>query len=184
MLVGLSTNVFAGSDTTGIALRAAVYFLCKDPRCMQKAVAELDAAHNAGQLSTLISYREAAALPYLNAVLKESIRAHASVGLLLERYVPPEGLPIDGYFLKGGTMVGISPLVVNYNEEIFPEPTIFKPERWLDASEQQLKIMDSAWELNFGGGARKCVGRHISCKCQEMHSGNLAYTSQGLRCPK
>lgn len=165
IVVHLSTNVFAGSDTTAIALRAMIYFLCKNPHCMQTLLDEIDQADRAGKLSTPISYREAAALPYLNGVLKESIRLHSSVGLLMERHVPPQGVEIDGHFLKGGTIVGINPWVTNYNEDVFPDPSTFKPERWISASEQELKMMDSLWELNFGGGARKCVGRNISCKC-------------------
>lgn len=163
IVVHLSTNVFAGSDTTAIALRAMIYFLCRNPSCMQRLLGEIDEADKAGRLSNPISYKEAAALSYLNGVMKESIRLHSSVGLLMERHVPPQGVEIDGHFLKGGTIVGINPWVTNYNEDIFPDPTAFKPERWTDASDQHLRQMDTAWELNFGNGARKCIGRNISC---------------------
>lgn len=54
--------------------------------------------------------------------------------------------------------------VTNHNAEVFPDPDAFKPERWVDVGEQQLKAMNNLWELNFGGGARKCIGRHISCR--------------------
>ncbi|GAB7362699.1 hypothetical protein MBLNU230_g3006t2 [Neophaeotheca triangularis] len=162
IIVNLSAAVFAGSDTTSIALRSMIYFLCKNPHCMEKLVTEIDGADAAGNLSTPITYRQAAALPYLNGVMKEAIRVHGSVGLLLERHVPPEGVEIEGHRLRGGTVVGINPWVLNYNDDVFPEPTAFKPERWLEATEQHLKLMDSLWELNFGAGARKCLGRHIS----------------------
>ena len=166
IIVHLSTNVFAGSDTTAIALRAMVYLLCRHPQCMQKLLREIDDADRAGKLSNPISYKEACNLPYLYGVLKESIRLHSSVGLLMERHVPAQGVEIDGHFLKAGTIVGINPWVTNHNAEVFPDPEDFKPERWLEASEQQLKTMDSLWELNFGGGARKCIGRNISCEYQ------------------
>ncbi|KAK5092857.1 hypothetical protein LTR70_006037 [Exophiala xenobiotica] len=162
IIVHLSTNVFAGSDTTAIALRAIVYFLCRHPQCMQKLLHEIDNADRAGKLSNPISYKEACEMPYLYGVLKESMRLHPSVGLLMERHVPAQGVEIDGHFLKAGTIVGINPWVTNHNSEVFPNPDDFKPERWLEASEQQLKAMDNLWELNFGGGARKCIGRNIS----------------------
>jgi len=168
IVVHLSTNVFAGSDTTSIALRAMIYFLCRNPRCMQRLVGDIDAADQAGKLSHPISYKEATDIPYLNAVLKESMRMHPSVGLLMERHVPPQGVEIDGHFLRGGTIVGINPWVTNHNTDFFPNPNEFRPERWLEASEQQLKGMDSLWELNFGGGARKCIGRNISCKSMTL----------------
>lgn len=163
IVVHLSTNVFAGSDTTAIALRAMVYFLCKNPRCMRKLVEEIDERDKAGKLSQPISYKEASDIPYLLAVMKESIRLHSSVGLLMERHVPASGVEIDGHYLKGGTVIGINPWVTNYNPEVFPSPEEFRPERWTDASERQTKIMDGLWELNFGFGARKCIGRNISC---------------------
>lgn len=174
IIVHLSTNVFAGSDTTAIALRAVVYFLCRHPRCMHKLVGEIDTAERKGRLSNPISYKEALDMPYLSGVLKESIRLHSSVGLLMERHVPPHGVEIDGHFLKGGTIVGINPWVTNHNEEVFPDPTMFEPERWLNVPEERLKVMDSVWELNFGGGARKCIGRNISCEfLHEVVRSNL-----------
>ena len=164
IIVHLSTNVFAGSDTTAIALRAIIYFLCRHPQCMQKLIQEIDARDQAGNLSNPISYKEANDMPYLYAVLKESMRLHPSVGLLMERHVPSRGVEIDGHFLKAGTIVGINPWVTNHNTEVFPDPYKFRPERWLEASAEQLKAMDNLWELNFGGGSRKCIGRNISCE--------------------
>lgn len=163
IVVHLSTNVFAGSDTTAIALRAVIYLLCKNPATMKALVDQIDQADKDGKLSKPISYKEAnTALPYLNAVLKESMRIHPSVGLLMERHVPAGGITIDGHYLKEGTIVGINPWVTNHNVEVFPKPDEFRPERWLEATEAQLKEMDNLWELNFGGGARKCIGRNIS----------------------
>ncbi|CAK1363649.1 Pisatin demethylase [Cercospora beticola] len=162
IVVHLSGNVFAGSDTTAIELRAAIYFLCRNPDCMHRLVSDIDAADREGKLSKPISYKEACELPYLYGVLKESMRLHSSVGLLMERHVPKQGVEIDGHYLKGGTIVGINPWVTNHNEGVFPQATSFKPERWTEAPGEQLREMDNLWELNFGGGSRKCIGRHIS----------------------
>lgn len=162
IIVHLSTNVFAGSDTTAIALRAIVYFLCRDPVARQKLVTEIDSADTAGQLSSPISYKEANTLPYLGAVIREAMRLHPSVGLLMERHVPAGGVDIHGHHLPEGTIVGINPWVTNRDASIFPDPDAFKPERWLDAGDVERKRMESVWELNFGGGSRKCIGRNIS----------------------
>ena len=163
IVVHLSTNVFAGSDTTAIALRAIIYFLCRHPAAMDKLVKEIDDANAAGKLSNPISYKEATTvLPYLGAVVKEAMRIHPSVGLLMERHVPAEGFQVGDYHLPAGTIVGINPWVTNRNPDVFPEPESFKPERWLEASGAQLKEMETLWELNFGFGSRKCIGRNIS----------------------
>jgi cytochrome P450 len=44
VIVHLSTNVFADSDTTAIALRAIIYFLLRNPEIMDKVIAEIDEA--------------------------------------------------------------------------------------------------------------------------------------------
>ena len=164
IIVHLSTNVFAGSDTTSIALRAIVYFLCRHPDCMKRLVSEIEDADKQGNLSHPISYKEATTmLPYLGAIVKESIRLHPSVGLLMERHVPAEGLSIPGYRIPAGTIVGINPWVTNRDATAFaPAPEEFDPDRWLTASEAQLRLMDNIFELNFGAGSRKCIGRNIS----------------------
>jgi cytochrome P450 len=164
IIVHLSGNVFAGSDTTAIALRAITYFLCRHPDCMHRLVAEIDHADNQSFLSHPITYKEATTLlPYLDAVIKESIRLHPSIGLLMERHVPAEGLSISGHFIPAGTIVGINPWVTNRDTKIFaPEPELFNPDRWLTAPEVQRRQMDTVFELNFGAGSRKCIGRNIS----------------------
>ncbi|KAH7137812.1 cytochrome P450 [Dactylonectria macrodidyma] len=107
IVVHLSTNVFAGSDTTAIALRATLYHLLKNPVKLQKLVKEIDDAAAGGLLSSPISFRESTThLPYMQAVLKEGLRIHPSVGLLLERHVPSEGATICGRHIPGGTIVG------------------------------------------------------------------------------
>jgi cytochrome P450 len=163
IIVHLSTNVFAGSDTTAIALRAIVYFLCRHPACMDRLVAEIDEADKMGKLSRPITHKEATTvLPYLGAVVKEAMRLHPSVGFLMERHVPAEGLDVQGYHIPAGTIVGVNPWVTNRSPVFGPEPEKFDPTRWLTATEGQLKDMDSIWELNFGAGSRKCIGRNIS----------------------
>jgi cytochrome P450 len=158
LVVNLSTNIFAGSDTTSVALRAVIYFLCRHSRVMKKLIQDIDDAN----LANPVSYEEAINLPYLGAVVKEAIRLHSSVGLLLERHVPVEGFEVGGYRLPGGTIVGINSWVTDRDPDVFPDPGLFWPERWLTASEAHLKEMENLWEFNFGYGNRKCMGRYFA----------------------
>ena len=168
IVVHLSGNVFAGADTTAVALRAIVYFLCRHPKSMKKLVEEIDQADRDGQLSSPISFKETIAhLPYVGAVIKESMRLQSSTGLLMERHVPAEGVDLHGHHLPPGTIVGINTWVTNRDPTVFPDPESYRPERWLDATEAQLREMDALFEFNFGSGSRKCPGRHTSWV--EMH---------------
>ncbi|KAK8171874.1 putative cytochrome P450 pisatin demethylase [Phyllosticta citrichinensis] len=148
ILVHLSTNVLAGSDTTAIALRAIFYYLLRTPPKLAN--------------SNPITYREATThLPYLDAVIKEAMRLHPSVGLILEREVPATGATICGRRVPGGTIVGVNPWVTGYDSHIFPEPEAFVPERWLESSPEALRDMEMAW-FGFGAGSRTCLGKNIS----------------------
>ncbi|TKX20155.1 pisatin demethylase-like protein 4 [Elsinoe australis] len=162
-IVHLSANVFAGSDTTAIALRAILYFLIKNPDKMRILVEEIDEVDAEGKLSDPISDKEARnELPYLNAVIKEALRLHPSVGLLLERHVPAGGAVICGKHIPGGTIVGINSWVIHRDEKIFPDPERFEPERWLKGLDKdRLAEMEKAW-FPFGAGSRTCTGRNIS----------------------
>ncbi|KAL1962436.1 hypothetical protein VTN77DRAFT_9707 [Rasamsonia byssochlamydoides] len=167
VIVHLSTNVFAGSDTTAIALRAIIYFLIRNPDKLAKVRDELDAADRAGKLSEFISYRETTThLPYLCAVIKEAMRLHPSVGLILERHVPAGGATICGQHIPEGTVVGINAWVLHHDARVYPEPDSFIPERWLESSPEKLKEMEQSFFV-FGAGSRTCIGKNISL--MEMH---------------
>jgi cytochrome P450 len=162
IIVHLSTNVFAGSDTTAIALRATIYFLIKNPDKMRKTVDEIDAADNQGKLGNPISYKESIThLPYIGAVIKEAMRLHPSVGLLMERHVPPGGAQICGKYIPGGTIVGINPWVLQHDPNVYEEPESFIPERWLTADVEKLAKMETSF-ISFGDGSRTCVGKNLS----------------------
>ena len=95
-------NIAAGSDTTSITLSAILYHLCKNPTKATKLREELDAAIKAGTISDPVTFREAQALSYLQAVIKEGLRIHSATGFILPRIVPTGGKVIAGhYFPKG-----------------------------------------------------------------------------------
>jgi cytochrome P450 len=137
------SNIFAGSDTTAASLRAIFYYLCRTPSAHKKVLTELDEAIQEGKLSDPVTFAEAQELKYFQAVVKEALRMHPAVGLLLERVVPRGGAEVGGVWLAGGTVVGINPWVAARDKEVYGEDSgTFRPERWLDADEQELKAME------------------------------------------
>lgn len=136
-----------------------MHFVLKHPQVLKKLQRELD--QNA--LPQPISYREAEQqLPYLQAIIKESMRLHPGVGLILERVVPDGGVQLpDGPYLEGGVCVGMNAWVVHLDSVFGPDPEAFVPERWLPYDDEgdveykaRMRQMNEA-DLVFGGGRRK-----------------------------
>lgn len=175
VLMAAVGNIFAGSDTTAISLRSIFYYLIENPMCLKRLVEEIDDMDRAGKLSEIVTFAESSDMPYMQAYLKEAMRMHPAVGLLLERIVPEGGVDIGGYFIPAGTVIGANPWVVARDRDVYGEDADhFRPERWLGLSEQarvddttgesartKLKRMERSF-LAFGMGSRSCIGRNIS----------------------
>ncbi|KAK0108513.1 hypothetical protein ONS95_003316 [Cadophora gregata] len=154
-------NVFAGSDTTAITLRAVFYFLMKHPENMKKLLLELKNA-DLGPMDQIVSWEQSHSLPCLSAVIQESLRMHPAVGLALERIVPAGGLQVGKTFIPAGTNVGANAWVVHLNETVYgSEPEKYRPERWLEVDDAKRTEMNNAL-FSFGMGARTCIGKNIS----------------------
>ncbi|KAK4939243.1 hypothetical protein LTR10_020439 [Elasticomyces elasticus] len=160
-----TANIFAGSDTTAISLRSVIYFLLKHPHDMENLVRELDEQKKQGYFKRddgMVDWDEVRELPYLSAVIKESLRCHPAAGLTLERITPPQGVTICGQFIPGGTIVGCSAWVLHRDQKIFGErPAEFRPSRWIEASKEHRRLMENSL-FTFGAGARTCIGKNIS----------------------
>ena len=156
-------NISAGSDTTGVTLSAILYNLIRNPPAMQRLVNEGNQVREAGGCTKeSVPFAQAQDMPYLQACIKEALRLHAAVGLPLRRVVPEGGSQVCGRYFPAGSVVGTNSWAAHYNEEVFGDDAAeFRPERWLEASEEKLRKMGS-YLIPFGLGSRTCIGRHIS----------------------
>lgn len=141
------SNVIAGFDTTAISLTATMYHLLKTPRVLQKLRDEIHAARASGKLTDndRIDFHESQDLPYFKAVVKEALRVHSAAGLPFWRVVPEGGVDVEGIHFPEGTVLGTSSWVSHYNEEVFTNPTEFRPERWIDQDEDKLRAMNELY---------------------------------------
>jgi cytochrome P450 len=165
----LMINMIAGADTTSTTINAALYFSLKHPRVWERLRAEIP-AHDHMSGTPVVPYKSAKEFPYLDAVVREAMRYHPAVAMLLERYVPEGGLTLpDGRYVPAGCIVGMNPYVVGRNRSVWGEDAdVFRPERWIrdetreteDVFQQRLRLMNDA-DLTFGGGSRVCIGKHL-----------------------
>ncbi|OJJ67368.1 hypothetical protein ASPBRDRAFT_58930 [Aspergillus brasiliensis CBS 101740] len=152
----MTTNVFAGSDTTATSLNGIFYLLLRNPTVYQRLMQELEEKKSKGELSDLVTFQQAESCPYLQAVMYEALRLYPAAGLQLNRDVPEGGMKIGKYYIPEGTVVGSSAWVIHRLPEIWGSDfEEFRPERWLEGNVGDLKRFYFA----FGGGSRTCVGR-------------------------
>ncbi|KAK6532617.1 hypothetical protein TWF281_006799 [Arthrobotrys megalospora] len=161
VLAYTNTNIVAGSDSTAITLRAIFYHLLRNPVTMERLVREIDTAAQLGQVSSIVTWPESQTLDYLDAVIKEGLRIHAAIGLPLER-VNTRPIVLHGCEFPAGTTIGVNAWAMHRDTTVFGEDAdIWRPERWIHASEEQKKLMNRGL-FSFGGGTRQCIGRNIS----------------------
>ncbi|KAJ5793682.1 Cytochrome P450 [Penicillium paradoxum] len=148
------SNMNAGSDTTAISLRAILYYILKHPLVHAKLNTELNLALEERQISLPVSWKQSQEqLPYLDAVIKEALRLHPAVGLMLERVDPADGLQLPGGpFLPAGTIVGVNPWIIHRHPAFGEDVESFVPERWLkmgDESESEFYVRKQKMNISL-----------------------------------
>ena len=154
---------FGGGDTSAVVLQHIFHGLLRHPKVLDKLKSEIDALKPTGK-NIPIQFAQTTDMPYLRAVIKESIRLHPPVPMPLEReVVSTSGLSLkDDITLPQGTSIGISPAVMNVNEKVFGNDAgSFRPERWIESTPEELAQMERCL-MSFGAGSRMCVGRHVA----------------------
>jgi cytochrome P450 len=134
----LVTLLLAGHETTATALAWTLHELAKDPAQESKA---RDAAIRGDN-------------DYLEAVLKESMRLHPVIPMVVRHLMEPA--TVGGVDLPAGANVAASIILAHGSEASHPDHTAFRPERFLEG-----EVAANTW-IPFGGGVRRCIGAGFS----------------------
>jgi cytochrome P450 len=153
-------NATLGSDSTSGALTFAFYYLLTNKSTLKSLIQELDETFEDCDKSNL-SLETLTSLPYLNAVINESLRLGTPLPEL-PRIVPKEGAVISGKFIPGSTIVGINARAQMTSEENFyPDPEAFRPERWLPGGLGPESRARKGAMISFSFGAFSCLGKGL-----------------------
>ncbi|BAY10583.1 cytochrome P450 [Calothrix sp. NIES-2098] len=142
----LMTMLFAGHETTAIALAWALYWIHYLPEVREKLLQELNSIDIANADPMAI-----AQLPYLNAVCSETLRIYPVVFFCLPRILKKD-MQLMGYDVPKGMYLSICTYLTHQRPDIYPEPKRFKPERFLERQFSPYEF------LPFGGANRRCIG--------------------------
>jgi cytochrome P450 len=151
--------IIAGSDTTSTALASAFFYLVHNLRTLKRlndevrsVFSDVEDIHAGSMLNSC---------HFLRAVIDESMRLSPPVGGILPREVLQNGLDIDDLHVPAGIVGGTPHYAIHHNPAYFPAPFDFKPERWIDASKEEVALAQSAF-CPFSIGARGCIGKGLA----------------------
>ncbi|KAH6674858.1 cytochrome P450 [Halenospora varia] len=160
MATELLDHVQGAQEGTGITMTYLMCELARHPECLVQLRQELD---NCGELNELPSAQSIEALPYLDAVLTETLRLYPGSSGPFPRVVPEKGARLGDFDVPPGTVVASSVYCLHQNAEVFENPQEWRPERWIEASPEKKKEM-MKWFWVFVSGGRICIGNHLAIR--------------------
>lgn len=156
--------IVAGSDTTTTAISAAFFYLTHNPQAQATLQHELLTAFTS--VDEIRSGPKLSSCKYLRACLDESMRMSPPVAADLNREVLPGGMQLEGEMIPAGTNVATDTYALHHNEQVFPDPFDFRPERWIEDENNKTTAADVARVESafapFSIGPRGCVGKNLA----------------------
>jgi sterol 14alpha-demethylase len=147
--------MFAGHHTSSGTAAWTLIELLRHPAQLADVVAELDALYAGGAEISFQALRE---IPRLEAAIKEALRLHPPLILLLR--AATRDLEVLGYRIPAGALVGATPAISNRIAADFPDPDGFVPGRYAEPRQEDL-INRWTW-IPFGAGRHRCVGANFA----------------------
>ena len=159
--------IVAGSDTVATALTATLFYclhypqiLCRLQNEIRSGFADVDEIRSSQRLDSCL---------YLRACINEAMRLSPPVGALLPREILAGGLTVDDHHFPQGVNIGVPHYTLHHNELHYPDPFVFKPERWIvssdpnceKSSEAAVATAQSAF-CAFSVGRFGCVGKTLA----------------------
>ncbi|KAG9440737.1 hypothetical protein H6P81_020902 [Aristolochia fimbriata] len=150
------TMMLGGADTTSITLTWAFALLLNNPTVLKKAQEELDAQVGNEREANESDIKN---LPYLRAVVKETLRLHPPVHITAA-HEAMEDCVVGGYRIPAGTLVFVNMWKIQRDPVIWPDPLKFLPERFFLAKNSDLDITKGKnfGLIPFSAGRRMCPG--------------------------
>ncbi|KAI0493425.1 hypothetical protein KFK09_023541 [Dendrobium nobile] len=161
--------LFAGTDTSSTTMQWVMSELIRNPKAMEKMQKEIRQVAATGQKKQ-IEEEDLNKLDYLKQVIKETLRLHPSLPLLVPRLCR-QTCQVQGYTVPAGTRVLVNVWALGRDSRYWKQPEMFRPERFDEAA---VDFKGANFEfLPFGGGRRICPGMNFGLASVELVLANL-----------
>ncbi|XP_055811590.1 cytochrome P450 76A1 [Solanum dulcamara] len=160
----------AGTETTSSSVEWALTELLSHPQAMDKVKSEISQVIGPNKK---FEECDIDSLPYMQAVLKESLRLHPPLPFLIPRKAIHD-TKFMGHDVPKGTQVLVNVWAIGRDPECWDNPFEFKPERFLDS--KLVDVKGQNYELiPFGAGRRMCVGLPLGHRMMHFAFGSLLH---------
>ncbi|EDV48829.1 probable cytochrome P450 6d5 isoform X1 [Drosophila erecta] len=145
----------AGYETTASTASFTLYELTQNPEVMEKAKEDVRSAIE--KHGGMLTYEAISDMKYLEACVLETARKYPALPLLNRICTQDYPVPDSKLVITKGTPIIISLIGMHRDEEYFPDPLAYKPERYLEDG----RDYNQAAYLPFGEGPRMCIGARM-----------------------
>ncbi|XP_019177313.1 PREDICTED: geraniol 8-hydroxylase-like [Ipomoea nil] len=157
----------AGTDTSTSTVEWAMAETLKNPEVLSKVQTELKQVVGKGKQ---VDEADIVNLPYLQSIVKETLRMHPPVPFLVPRRVEQDS-EVLGYVVPKGSQVLVNVWAIGRDSGIWKDPLMFEPERFMDA---KVDVRGQDFELiPFGAGRRVCPGMPLAMRMVPVMLGSL-----------
>ena len=168
----------AGYDTTGTALSWILYDLAMNPNCQETLYEEvIESGKDVNQLP----YDTLQRLPYLDAVIHETLRRHQPLSILERVCTKDYQVTGSRVVIRKGDMVRLSNIGISLDPEIYPNPMEYNPDRFLAENNSDRNPYSF---LTFSLGPRNCIGMRFSMYEMKCCISNLVAKFRFVPCEK
>lgn len=175
----IGDQIHASDETLSITLTYAMWELSRNTDMqdrLRKECQALGPTVYAASTAALPPANVVDMLPLLNAIIYETLRVHPVVAGGQARVTPHGKLSKLGKFenVPGGIRVQSYARFLHHNEDVFPDPLSWHPERWLPEKNSSEPDQKMRWFWAFSSGARMCLGSHLAlmgeyyCLCRQL----------------
>ncbi|CCT61204.1 hypothetical protein [Plenodomus lingam JN3] len=153
----IQTLVGAGLETVSGVLRLMLFHVFNDAEILQRLRAELKTVNTSPGCTVDLKTLEQ--LPFLTACIMEALRLSPAIASRMARVVPDKDLYYEDWCIPAGTPVGMTTIWMHLDENLYPDPYDFIPERWMDMEKRRASGKTYA---PFSRGTRICAGMYLA----------------------
>ncbi|KAF5324094.1 hypothetical protein D9619_011206 [Psilocybe cf. subviscida] len=158
VIQGTAATIYvAGSETTLSAISSCILGLILRPDVLRRAQDEVDGVVPIGELP---SFAHLSRLPYITAIVKETLRWHDAVPLGIAHKLSEED-EYKGFRIPAGATILANSWAMLHREDVYPDPFQFNPDRFMKDGKLDPSVRDPGHAC-WGFGRRVCQGRHFA----------------------